>query len=82
MKLKVLFFSVLRECTGCDDLFFDIDREGMTIDDVLQRLSAQFPKLKDWDKQVLLALDQAYVERSKPVSGGQELAIMPPVQGG
>ena len=82
MKLKVLFFSVLRDCTGCDDLSFDIDREGMTIDDVLQRLYAQFPSLKEWDEQMLLALDQAYVDRDKPVSGGQELAIMPPVQGG
>jgi len=49
---------------------------------VLDLLYAKTPGLKEWDSQVLLALDQAYVDRDAEVNDGQELAIMPPVQGG
>ena len=83
MKLNILFFSTLRGVAGCDEMSLTLDETGVTrVADVLEKLYAQFPELKEWDSQVLLALDQAYVDRDAEVGDGQELAIMPPVQGG
>lgn len=83
MKLKVLFFSTLREIAGRDEMILKVDRDGpIHVRDVLEMLYGQMPGLADWDAQVLLALDEAYVAREAEVSEGQELAIMPPVQGG
>ena len=83
MKLNVLFFSTLRGVAGRDEMSLALeDNEATRVADVLDVLYAQIPGLKEWDDQVLLALDQAYVERDTEVSDGQELALMPPVQGG
>jgi molybdopterin converting factor small subunit len=83
MTLNILFFSTLRDVTAESELSMDLD-EGveMTVEDVLARLYVVYPKLREWDAQLLVALDQNYVERSAKVSDGQELAVMPPVQGG
>ena len=83
MKLNILFFSTLKGVVGCDEMSLTVaEIGGIRVADVLEKLYSQFPQLKEWDSQVLLALDQAYVDRDAEVSDGQELAIMPPVQGG
>ena len=83
MKLEILFFSTLRGVAGRDEMSLTLADSGVTrVSDVLEQLYVQFPQLKEWDSQVLLALDQAYVDRDAEVRDGQELAIMPPVQGG
>ncbi len=83
LKLNVIFFSTLREATGREEMILTLNGDGpVLVRDVLAMLYEQIPKLREWDGQVLLALDQAYVNRDAEVVDGQELAIMPPVQGG
>ncbi|MCH1502591.1 MAG: MoaD/ThiS family protein [Verrucomicrobiales bacterium] len=83
MKLNILFFSTLRGVAGCDEMSLTLtDSSVIRVAEVLDLLYAKTPGLKEWDSQVLLALDQAYVDRDAEVNDGQELAIMPPVQGG
>lgn len=81
MKLRVLFFSVLRDLTGHDEVA--LDSEGCTtVNDLLVMLFAKWPKLAEWDASLLIAVDQTYVKRDTPLHDGAEIAIMPPVQGG
>ena len=42
----------------------------------------QFPKLREWDASLLVAVDQDYAKRGTALHEGAEVAIMPPVQGG
>ncbi len=81
MNIRVLFFSVLRDLTGQEEI--ELTCEGAsTIADLIAMLYARWPKLADWDSSLLIALDHAYVKRDAALHNGAEVAIMPPVQGG
>ncbi len=81
MKLRVLFFSVLRDLTGHDEIEITCDNVS-TVGELLAVLFAKWPKLAEWDASLLVALDQGYVKREALLHEGAEVAIMPPVQGG
>ncbi len=81
MKLRVLFFSVLRDITGTDEISVELPA-GSTMADLLAHVESCWPKLAEWEKSLLLALDQTYVKRDAALHDGGEVAIMPPVQGG
>lgn len=81
MKLRVLFFSVLRDITGTDEIDLEVPA-GATMGELLAQVEARWPKIAEWQGSLLLALDQTYVKRDEPLHDGGEVAIMPPVQGG
>jgi len=81
MKLRVLFFSVLRDITGSDEIVLELPA-GSTMGDLLLQIESRWPKLRDWQNSLLLALDQTYVKREALLHDDGEVAIMPPVQGG
>lgn len=81
MKLRVLFFSVLRDITGTDEILIEMPG-GSTLADLLAQVESRWPKLRDWAPSMLLALDQTYVKRDAVLHDGAEVALMPPVQGG
>ncbi len=82
-QLQVLFFSVLRDAVGADRINLELpaDRDW-TVATLLERLYSDYPKLRDWDTNLLVAADLKYVQRDEKLHNGQEIAIMPPVQGG
>lgn len=83
MKLQVLFFSILRDIVGKDQFELVLpERESWTVAGLLEVLYEDYPKLKEWDANLLVAADLDYVGRDTELSNGQEVAIMPPVQGG
>jgi len=81
MKLRVLFFSVLRDLTGQEEVVIECE-DVHTVGELLALLFARWPKLADWDASLLVAVDQSYVKRDAALHDGAEVAIMPPVQGG
>ncbi|MCE9518895.1 MAG: MoaD/ThiS family protein [Verrucomicrobia bacterium] len=81
MIVRLLFFSVLRDVTGTGE--FDLEtKPDARVSDILEQLFLRWPKLKDWDASLLVAVDQTYVKRDACLQAGAEVAIMPPVQGG
>lgn len=82
MKVRVLFFSVLKDIAGTDEVGWEIPAPAATLGDLLQQLEARWPKLRDWAPSLLLAVDQTYVKRDAALHDGAEVALMPPVQGG
>jgi len=81
MTVRVLFFSVLRDVAGAGEFVFEAKQDAR-VGNVLDMMFARWPKLKDWDASLLVAVDQNYAKRDTPLHEGAEVAIMPPVQGG
>lgn len=81
MKIRVLFFSVLRDIAGVDELDVSLHADAR-VRDLLAELFTQWPKLKEWDASLLIAVDQTYAKRDSALHEGAEVAVMPPVQGG
>ena len=75
MKVKTLFFSVLREQLKKSEAVVEIC-EGETVASLAQRLagSPAFP--------LLFAVNQEYVARDYVLKEGDEVAFIPPVAGG
>lgn len=83
MKIQVLFFSLLQDITGCEGSEREFpEKKSVTVTDLLENLYMEFPRLREWDSKILVAADQEYVERGVHLHDGQEIAVMPPVQGG
>jgi molybdopterin converting factor small subunit len=81
MKLQVLFFSVLCPLVGGDCVEVELPR-GSTVRDLLEALYERFPGLREWDGRIRVAADLDYVDECHVLSASEEVAVMPPVQGG
>ena len=81
MKLRVQLFSHLKDIVGASELELDLADET-TAGGLLAELYAHHPRLRDWDSSILIGAGVEFVERDYLVKAGDEIAIMPPVQGG
>jgi molybdopterin synthase sulfur carrier subunit len=83
-QIRVLFFSLLREIVGADELAWPWPPESSpaTVRTLLDSLFSRFPGLEAWRDRLLVAVDLEYATPSQPIRPGQEVALMPPVQGG
>jgi MoaD family protein len=81
MKVRVQFYAQLRDLAGMHQLDMDIE-DGATVRDLLQQVYAQQPKLRSHDKSILIGSGLEFVDRNYRLSPGEEISIMPPVQGG
>jgi molybdopterin synthase sulfur carrier subunit len=81
MKIRVQFYAQLRDLVGMRQLDIDV-AEGSTIHDLLEQIYAQQPKLHPYDKSILIGAGVEFVDRNYKLKPGEEISIMPPVQGG
>lgn len=81
MKISVLVFSRLREVIGADQLELELPEPGV-LGDVVAKLEAAHPGLADWRGKLLLARNGEWADADTPIADGDEIALMPPVQGG
>lgn len=81
MTVRVLFFSVLRDLTGVEQLEMPVE-EGLSVGGLLAKLFERWPRLGEWEASLLVAVDFDYVARGTVLTDGCEVAVMPPVQGG
>jgi molybdopterin converting factor small subunit len=81
MKIQVQFFSRLRDLAGHSQIELDAP-EGTTAAGLLAMLYAKTPALREWDKSILLASGVEFVGRDYVIRAGDEISVMPPVQGG
>ena len=82
MKVRVLFFSVLRDITGCGEAAIELPSGEARVATLLEELFSRWPRLRKWDRSLLVAVDLIYATRDAPLHPDAEVAIMPPVQGG
>jgi molybdopterin converting factor subunit 1 len=81
MKIRLLFFAVLRDITGKSEDVLELT-DGTTTGDVWQRLRGEHPALQDYVQPPMIAVNESYVTADEPLRDCDELAFIPPVAGG
>ncbi|MDP9005243.1 MAG: MoaD/ThiS family protein [Verrucomicrobiota bacterium] len=56
--------------------------DGTEVATLLETLYSRTPPLREWDKSILVAAGVEFVRRDYVLQPGDEISIMPPVQGG
>ena len=79
--IKLLFFATIRDRAGTKSLELEIPAD-MTISGLKEKLSADYPNLKESMKSVLITINREYTFDEAVVPSGAEIALFPPVSGG
>jgi molybdopterin converting factor small subunit len=81
MKIHVHFYAQLRDLIGVRELDVDLS-EGATVRNLLEKIYAHQAALRSHDKSILIGAGVEFVDRNYRLKPGEEISIMPPVQGG
>lgn len=81
MRITVQFFSQLKEIAGTEETAIDL-HDGATVANLLARIYSATPALEKWDRNILVGAGVEFVERDYVLQPNDQVAIMPPVQGG
>jgi molybdopterin synthase catalytic subunit/molybdopterin converting factor small subunit len=82
MRVRVLFFGILKESVGKSSDCLDLPGENPAIADVLAHYGENFPELKKWFNSMAVSLNQEYSPPGTKLKEGDEVALLPPVSGG
>ena len=81
MKVRLLFFAVLRDIAGTDARELSL-ADGTTAGDVWESLRTSYPKLMGYEQPPMIAINESYAAPDAALREGDELAFIPPVAGG
>ncbi|HEV3198646.1 MAG TPA: molybdenum cofactor biosynthesis protein MoaE [Bryobacteraceae bacterium] len=81
MRVRVLFFGMLRELVGRPSEESDFP-EGSDLGMVFDNYAARYPRLREMAKSIVMARNQEFAALSTTVQDGDEIAFLPPVSGG
>lgn len=81
MQVTVHFYSYFKDLAGCGEILVAIE-EGGSIGELLEKVTAQFPKLAAMQKSMLIAVGVDYQTREYRLKPGDTVSLFPPVQGG
>jgi len=81
LKIRLQFFSRLRDLAGVSETEIELPKEA-TVTDLLEIIYSRTPTLRDWDKSILIGAGLEFVDRRYVLQPGDQISIMPPVQGG
>jgi molybdopterin converting factor subunit 1 len=79
--IKLLFFATMRERMGVRSLEMDIPL-NMTVEGLKEKLSSDYPNLKESLKSVLISINQEYAFDEALIPANAEIGMFPPVSGG
>jgi len=79
MNIKVLFFGVLHDVLGIDEMNFSLEN-ATTIDSFTSKLLKTYPELKKYGFSV--AVNEVYSKPDFILQDGHVVALIPPVSGG
>jgi molybdopterin converting factor subunit 1 len=81
VRIPVALFARYREAVGRGRVEVEV-AEGATVEDVWTALAAAHPALIRYRSHTLFAVGTDYVEATRRVRAGEEVACFPPVSGG
>jgi molybdopterin converting factor small subunit len=81
MKVRVQFFAQLRDLAATQELIVDLAK-GASVADLLETIYEKVPVLRSRDRTILVGAGLEFVDRNYKLTPGEEISIMPPVQGG
>jgi len=79
--VKLLFFATLRDRAGTKSLEMDVPLD-LTIQGLKDKLSVDYPNLKESMKSVLITINREYAFDEAVIPHSAEIAMFPPVSGG
>ena len=80
-RIKLLFFATIRDRAGTKSIELDIP-EDMTVRGLKEKITQEYPNLKDSMKSVLITIDREYAFDDAVIPLNAEMAMFPPVSGG
>jgi molybdopterin converting factor subunit 1 len=81
MRVRVLFFGVLKDLAGKSSDLLDLP-EGALVRDVLAHYLSEIPGLKEALASLAVAVNQEYAGAETVLRSDDEVALLPPVSGG
>jgi molybdopterin synthase catalytic subunit len=81
MRVRVLFFGILRELAGRENAALDLAADA-SVGDVIARFESEIPQLKQYRSSIALAVNQQYASLETKLKADDEIALLPPVSGG
>lgn len=81
MQVKVLFFGQLKDLVGTGEEQVDLPH-GARVADLVSHYKQRFPSWEQFQPSIAVAVNQEYADAMAPLSGGDEVAFLPPVSGG
>jgi len=81
MKVRLLFFAVLRDIVGKSEADVEVP-DGTRALDLWQRLRSQYAPLAAYAQPPMTAVNESYASPDAPLRDGDEVAFIPPVAGG
>ena len=81
MTVVVRFFALSRDLAGTSQATLDLP-DSSTVADAMAELVQRHPALGPHMNRLAVAVNLEYVDRSRTLCDGEELALIPPVSGG
>jgi molybdopterin converting factor subunit 1 len=81
MKIRVRLFASVKDIVGQREVVLELP-EGVTASELLRLVAADHPRLQPLLPSLLLAVNREYVEATRVLKDGDEVAFIPPVSGG
>jgi MoaE-MoaD fusion protein len=81
MRVRVLFFGMLKDLAGKASDTLDLD-QGASVADLLAHYETQIPRLRESLSSLAVAVNQEYASAETKLKSNDEVAILPPVSGG
>lgn len=81
MKIKVLLFGSCREAAGSGEIDLELSDTAVA-GDAWASTTHRFPSLVQFEKSVLLAVNEEHSSKETKLKDGDTVAIFPPVSGG
>ncbi len=79
--VKLLFFATIRERAGTRSVEMDVS-DDLTILGLKEKLSTDYPNLKESLKSVLITINREYAFDEAVIPQNAEIGMFPPVSGG
>ena len=81
MRVRVLYFGVLKEVCGCEREELEL-ADGVSVADLLRLYRGRVAGREGlWDS-IAVAVNQEYARGEDVLKEGDEVALLPPVSGG
>jgi molybdopterin converting factor subunit 1 len=81
MRVRVLYFGIVRERLGCAEETLDL-APGTTVGQVTAALSERHGNLARGVASLRVAVNLEYVDSTQVLVDDDEIAVIPPVSGG
>ena len=81
ITITIKLFAIYQEVYGVNELVWDFPH-GTTVQYVCDRLIKEHPELSQWREITRFGINLQFVEPDTIVQNGDEVVLIPPVNGG